>query len=283
MSKLKALITTLVLGSSSLAVADSTVFQTKLGWDHRDDHEHGEDRVDARRARRWVALGLPVHSGGKDVIPLDERMDDIAALQVRATFGATYVYSLLIHFEDGSHERLSLGRWVYAGAPIAQVKLPKDRGGVVQIDVTSWAGRTNAKIQLLGQRMRARPGRPMPPLPPLPDAPPIYQPGGIVLGTNISFANTNGFRYLPVGAARGRFTTLRLEGVAGRTPIAKVRVDFVDGRSQTFANLGRVLTRGQTIELSLEAARPIANVLVVMDEDLRPVGPSSGTIALRAF
>lgn len=280
MSKLKALITTLVLGSSSVAVADSTILHTQRGWDHRDEHARGPDAT--QRARRWVALGLPVQAGGKDAIAIKERVDDLAAVRVRATFGASYIYSLLVHFEDGSHERLALNRWVYAGAPVAEVKLPQRRGGVAQIDVTSWTGRANAKIQLLGQQQRAQ--RPLPPVPPPFETPPVYQPpAGVVLGSSISFANTNGFRHLAVGAARGRFGTLRLEGVAGRTPIAKVRVDFIDGRSQTFANLGRVLTRGQTLDLTLEGKRGIANVLVITDPELRPVGPTSGTISLVAF
>jgi hypothetical protein len=163
MFQLKALITTLVLGASSVAMAqprwrqpehydDGYGFRDDArrdGWGYRDD---GRDaRVNGPRVYRpsWVALNEPMQlRRGRDVIDVNMR-GTFTQLRLQTTSGASQIDRVIVRFRDGSRQIAQLNRRLDVRSPM--VELPLD-GNNRQIDsiVIIGASQRNAAVQVFG-------------------------------------------------------------------------------------------------------------------------------------
>jgi hypothetical protein len=301
MLNMKALITTLVLGSSSVAVAGPSVSFTahaQASWgttsagplvrDHRYGDEGRFDDLRRRRAGTWIALSEPVSAARRNVIRLGERRDDISKLRLQTTRGSTYIYALNIRFDDGSRQVLTVNKWLYSGMPSLELDLPRNRRGIDRIIVTSYAGR-GAMYQLFGLQTRHAELPPVyqPPVPPIfqpPGQPPVYQPPvyqppvshGLIVGRDLTFANTTGYKYVVVGAEKGRFSTLRIQATSGGFPITYIQVDFTDGTAQVM-NPNRLVRSGEIADFQLDGngTHGIRQIIIKTNNNHMPVHDQS--------
>lgn len=270
--KFKALITSLVLATSSVAFADATI-TAKVGGELQFRDGRFGDRFAPRRPM-WKPLSQMITAARRNTITVSENKDDLTAIRLQNGSGATYIYSLQLRFDDGSRESIPVGKWLYSGVPLMTFDLPQHRGGLDRVTVTTW---TSAKstYQILGQSTQIRP-RPMPPVvnPPLPP-PPVYT--GLVVGSGLSFENTPGYVHIPVGTDRGRFSKVKIEAIGSSLMLGKVWVTYATGKHQMF-DLNKSFYRGETLELDLEGniAQTITAITVMAGNDVRAVGPSAG-------
>src|SRR5512139_2503471 len=224
--KFTALITSLVLGASSVALADDT---RSYRYDDDDlsvrDHRDGAERF--RRRPAWMPLSQMLTASRRNVIRIDERNDELRAIRLQNGSGATYIYSITLRYEDGHRENIEVGKWLYAGAPSLTFDLAQDHE-LDRVVVNTWTS-THSTYQLFGQRAR-RIARPpvadLPQPPPFPDTLPQL---GLVLGSDLTFANTQGYVHLPVGPDKGRFQKIRIESTGSSTFIGRVYVTFATG------------------------------------------------------
>jgi hypothetical protein len=269
--KFKALITSLVLASSSVVLADSAV-----GFKVDGEGElQFRDRRFAPSRPMWKPLSSMITASRRTTIRVEENKDNLSAIRLQTGSGATYIYSLTLRFDDGSRESIPVGKWLYSGAPLMTFDLPQHRGGLDRITVTTWTSATST-YQILGQSTRFRP-RPLPPVidPPVPPPPPVYT--GLVVGSGLSFENTPGYVHIPVGTDRGRFSKVKIEAIGSSTMIGSVYVTYATGKHQRF-EVNKSFYRGETVELDLEGniAQTITAITVIAGNDVRAVGPSAG-------
>lgn len=271
--KLKALVTSLILSASSVALADHDTTVTARYANDLAQRDHRPWRP------QWTPLAAQVTAHRRNVIRIDERRDDVRALRLKSTSGATYIYSLTLYYDNGTHQSIRVGKWLYGGAPILTFDVAQQRGGIDRIVVNTWTS-IRSTYEVLGQRVRERPliAQPVPPPPPpFQNLPQL----GVVLGSNLTFANTAGYVHLPVGAEKGTFHKLRIESTGSGTFVGRIYVTFPSGLHQMF-EINRALYRGETLDLDLEgtAARPITAVTVMQGNDVRAVGPSASRFAV---
>lgn len=144
-TKLSALITTLILGSSSVALAshddarrlestsslptadraplarpplyrddDAALRAPRHRWfrDHRrDDRElRGDADLGPRRYRsHWVTLGTAALGAGRSIIDVDQR-GTFTQLRIQADSGRTYLDRVVVRFRDGSRQVVDVER-----------------------------------------------------------------------------------------------------------------------------------------------------------------------------
>ncbi len=280
--KFKALITTLVLGTSSVAMAKPV-----LDLDYNANADLGFRRRPVRPM--WMPLAESITASRRNVIRIDEREDNLSAIRLRSETGATYIYSLTLRFDDGTRKDIKVGKWLFAGAPVLSFGLDRDgfardrdaydddgaHGGLSRIVVNTWTSRP-ATYSVLGLRsrvMRPRPidgdDEPLPPPPPLPTQ------HAFLVGQDLTFANTPGYIHIPVGTDKGRFTTLRIESTGASTFIEHVHVTFANGNQQML-EVNKTFYRGEILDLDLEGgANAIAGLTLMASTDVRAVGPSA--------
>jgi hypothetical protein len=268
MSKLKAALVTLLLGTSSAAIAAPSVSfsaDAQITWasfmptlpsvrDHRTSSEPAWSMPSNRTT--WISLATSLGlSDGRDVVNLS-RGTDINALRLTATRGNTYVQKLTVRFADGSRKVMTVNRWLTR----TPIELALDRCDVSSITVTGSASRnTSYQMSASAQASAELPTPPIyqPPVyqPPV-YQPPVYQPPvaqqPVLLSSELTFANTSGYRLIYANANMGTFTKLRLQDMAGNMPLAKVVVNFVNGQIQTIDNIDRTFSPGQFIDLRLD-------------------------------
>ncbi|MDQ3365925.1 MAG: hypothetical protein M3680_10910 [Myxococcota bacterium] len=307
MSKIKALITTLVLGSSSAAIAAPSISfdaSARASWGTPTtsapivrDHHRTDLTIPRGRGHAWIALTEPLTSARRNIIDIGMRRDHFAQLRLQTVAGSTYVYALRIRFDDGTRETVTVNRWLSSGMPSLQVPLPQGRRGIDKIVVTSYAGR-GAAFQVFGLRTRfaEQPpiAQPVPPIyqppvyqppyaqPPVAQ-PPVYQPpvyqapvSGLTVARDLSFANTGGSRAISVGAELGTFTKLRVEATSGHFPITAVQIDFVNGTSQVIANVNQLLRIGESVDFQLAGGpQGIRQILIKTTPNRPPVQQAS--------
>lgn len=153
MKKLTALITTLVLGASSVAMARPARLIDN-GW-----RERQELRIDRERERfsgqrhyrpTWVALsGATRITAGRDVIPVGAQQGRFTQLRFQTTEGASLIDRVLIRFSDGRWQSTDVGRQIDPRNPMVEVVLDGDRKKIDQIIVLGAGGR-RASYQVFG-------------------------------------------------------------------------------------------------------------------------------------
>jgi len=153
MSKIKALITTLVLGTSSIAAAAPGIAfkaSTTVVRDHRVDARPTPAmyRLPVRPA--WIALSSPTQlDRGRNAIKV-ATPSRYSQLRLQATAGSSYVKSITIRFTDGTKQDLAINRTLDARSPI--VELPVSSRASVQRVVIKGSTNHRASVQLFGTR-----------------------------------------------------------------------------------------------------------------------------------
>ena len=263
--KNKFLIAALLAGMSTLAAADNVRYQ------------YGYPReTPAQFARtRWQPLSGMLTADywfGRKVVRLGDGRDELSALRLMNGSGATYVYAIGIRHGDGHVDEIPVNKWLYSGEQRMTFKLPAGCD-VEQITMTtfSWGYST---FQLLGERsFVGRPGGPgMEPPPPPPPAPaPVPSPVALTVAHDVTFANTNGYLYLPIGAGKGLFSKIRIESIDSNMYIGSIHVSFDSGAHQTI-EVNKALARGQVMDLDLSGTRSAITALELMDGTAHSTG-----------
>lgn len=260
--KRKVLIAALLAGMSSIAAADRAQYL-------------GPREATAQFARtRWQPLSPMLTADywfGRSVVRIPEGRDELSALRLVNGSGATYVYSIGLRHGDGRVDEIPVNKWLYSGEQRMSFKLPAGCD-VEQVTVTtfSWGYST---FQLLGERSRlARPpgGPGMEPPPPPPPAP-APGPVAITVARDVTFANTNGYLYLPIGAGKGLFSKIRIESIDSNMYIGSIHVSFDSGAHQTI-EVNKALARGQVMDLDLTGTRSAITALELMDGTAHSTG-----------
>ena len=101
-----------------------------------------------------------------------------------------------------------------------------------------------------------------------------YQaPQAVMIGNGLHFGS-DGRTFIPVGAAQGRFNTLRIDGNGGASYIQQVAIEFEYGQVQVIRDLNRVLDGSRPLMIDLDGnARTIVRV-VVYGKPQYPQGPN---------
>jgi hypothetical protein len=262
--KIKAVLISLVLGSSSVALASPSVtFTAKAdasfafgGPVTRDHRVPSSYQLPGRRAS-WVALSSPMslRSGSATIHP---ELARISQLRLEAKRGMTYVNRVELRFRNGGVQMLRVNRWLTSASTI-DLDIKNDRRIIDSIVVVGSSNRFSShQVFAIGSRFEA----PIYQAPPV-NQPPVYQPPvyhGFNLGQNLSIVG--GAKLLGVGADKGAFNTLRLQGVSGSPYIAMVKIDFADGTSQVQSPLNKTLLAGQSLDIALDGhgARSVERV-----------------------
>lgn len=275
--KFKALIASLLVSTSSVALADDYSFNGKLEGDFslRDHRDGGW-----RRRPQWMPISQMVTASRRTVINVDERNDELRAIRLQNGSGATYIYSITLRYEDGHRENVAVGKWLYSGDPVLTFDIAQNHE-LDRIVINTWTS-MRSTFQVMGQKARRieRPRDPIvQPLPTPPPMPPIQTlPAyGLVIGKDLTFAGTAGYVHLPVGAEKGNFHKVRLEGMGAGSLIGRVYVTFPTGLHQSF-EVNKVLYRGETIDFDLTGTgtQQITAITVMAgNADVRAQGQSA--------
>ena len=285
MSKLKAALITMFLGTSTAAMAAPTVSfsaNAQLSWgtfgtvsaptvrDHRSDPVPAPYQMPSSR-QTWITVASSLSmANGQSTVRFD-RNSNVSAIRLAAQSGYTYVGKVKVRFLDGGTQTLRVNQWI----PATGLELKLDDDGIQSIVVSgsSYNTRSLFSVSALASRTVELPRPPI-------HTPPIYNPGlpqiqeaaPIMLSSELTFANTTGYREIPVSAT-GTFTTLRLQDHGGAMPLAKVIVNFTNGQIQTFSNINRTFSPGEGIDLRLDArgGGQISKVYVFTNDTNTPV------------
>ncbi len=274
--KFKALVTSLLLASSSVALADDFSSRNPYSDYDKDDSTFHRGEWNRRRPQ-WMPITQMLTASRRTVININERDDELRSIRLQNGTGATYIYSLTLRYEDGKRENITVGKWLYAGAPMLTFDVAQGRE-LDRVVVNTWTS-VNSTFQLMGQKIgRARPPIAQPPLPP---PLPMPMPVSFVAGKDLTFAGTAGYVHLPVGADKGSFQKLRIESSGSGTFIGRVYVTFPTGQHQSF-EINKALYRGETIDLDIpgKGAQQITAVTVMAGNDVRAVGQSASRFAV---
>jgi len=170
MSKLKALIATLVLGSSSIAMAQPSFQSTSSRFDQRSDRFDRNDRTQRiDRDRRWdrdeqaqpqlggprvyrsswVSLVEPMQlTRGRDSFDVNQR-GTFTQLRLQTSAGTSFIQRVTVHFQDGGRQVIEINRTVDPNNRMLQFLLD---GNNRRVDGISIVGRSQrgAAIQVFG-------------------------------------------------------------------------------------------------------------------------------------
>ena len=271
MLKLKAALVSLVLGTSSVALASPGVTFTananasfSLGPDIRDHRVPSSYRLPGQTS--WIQLSAPASLRfGRAVIRPE--VARISQLRLQAGRGMTYVGRVELRFRDGSSQTLTVNRWLTLASSI---DLPlRSRGRIDSITIVGSSVR-HATIQLLAhgagridlpayQPPVYQPPVYQPPQPPVyqPPAPPVVQASpAFTLGMYMTFGGTYGMKQMAAGAIKGAFNTLRLEGAGTGVFITRAQIDFSDGTHQFVNDMNKNLAPGEVFDIALDGLNP---------------------------
>lgn len=172
MSKLKALIATLVLGSSSIAMAQPSFRDTSSSYDRserfdRSDRFGRDQRIDRDRRwdrdeqtqpqfggprvyrTSWVSLAEPMQlSHRRDAIDVNQR-GTFTQLRLQTAAGTSFIQRVIVHFHDGGRQVVEINRTVDPTHRMLQFLLD---GNNRRVDGISIVGRSQrgAAIQVFG-------------------------------------------------------------------------------------------------------------------------------------
>ncbi len=165
MAKIKALLTTLVLGTSSIAMAQPAPsfdrYDRDDRWDRDDrydrddrwdrDDRYDRDRADAPRRYRssWVSLAEPLQLvRGRDTIDVRVR-GTFTQLRLQTVAGATYIDRVIVQFRDGSRQIAEINQAVTPHNRMIEILLDGNNRHVERVSVIGRSQR-NAAIQVFG-------------------------------------------------------------------------------------------------------------------------------------
>lgn len=170
MSKIKAALITLMLGSSSAAMASPSLsfsanaqvsFGTSVSApivrDHRSEPAPPPAAypMPVNQWTSWISLGAPLSlSDGRDVVRPSLANMNITQLRLQATVGMSYVQKVQIRFKDGTLQNLTLNKWLTTKAPMINLDLQANHRGIDSITVLGTAAARNASYQLFAQGSR---------------------------------------------------------------------------------------------------------------------------------
>jgi len=291
MSKFNALITMLVLGSSSVALADTSFSfsgsaQASWGTPTVRDHRTSPTPVyqptyqpayhsGATLTRgSWMSLAAPM-SGNANLRLTSQAV--LNQIRIQSAQGASYISTVNVRFADGSRQTLNLNKWVDSRNPMLQFSLNRT-GRVDRIQINGSAQGRRASYQVFGYGTQVA-ETPMPPV----YQPPVHQPRMTILATALNFYGTTGRKQLTVNA--GQFSTIRLKGLSGMTHINRVEIRFSNGQGQTLDAIGANLRTGQILDIPLDGAgaNTVTAVEVFTNEGYTPVRTLDGEISVAAF
>lgn len=152
MLKLSALVTTLVLGASSAAMADPDVtVRGELRWGQPDRPVRVYERDRGYRRpyhhNTWVALTTPMQLGyGRTVVDVHERRP-FTQLRLQTTNGASRIDRVIVRFENGGRQVIDVNQRLSPRNPMINIDLngqyrridrivvmgDSRRGGAVQV------------------------------------------------------------------------------------------------------------------------------------------------------
>ena len=172
MSKIKALITTLVLGSSSIAAADSAfTFNASahvgigapvaappavtVVRDHRVEPAYAPPAVTPvfapnrdRYRPAWVALSEPTMLRHNRTMIRIDTPSRYSQLRLQTTAGASYVTSVMIRFADGTRQEIAVNKWLDTRAPMFDLAI-SNRSSIERVIIIGSTNR-RASFQLFG-------------------------------------------------------------------------------------------------------------------------------------
>jgi hypothetical protein len=292
MSKIKAALVALMLGSSAAAMASPAVsFSASAGVSFTAATQASFDATvrDHRiptaypmpvRNQSWVSLGsMSLRRGRATITP---SLANITALRLQAEYGMSRISSVQLRFRDGAMQTIAVNRVLTTNAPI-DLGIVNHRGGIASITMLG-TGR-NATVDVFAKGYAAElPPVYQPPQPPVyqPPQPPVYQPPvyqGLALGSGMSFLGTDGRRFLEVGADKGTFSKLHLEGDSGTTYIEMVKISFANGQEQMLTSVDQTLACEQSIDIPLDGhgQNAVLQVTVWTNDSGRAITTSTGT------
>ena len=259
MLKLKAALVSLVLGSSSVALASPGVTftanaqaQFSFGPQMRD---HRAPQYGMPTQSSWIQLApAALLKNGRTTIRPE--LARISTLRLQAGRGMTYVQSVELRFRNGTYQSLPVNRWL-----TSTIDLSVRTGRA--IDTITVIGSANRSSTYLLYAQGARTEQPQPPvyqppiyqpLPPVYQAPPVVASAPYTLGQNMAFSG--GARVMNVGSIKGAFNTLRLEGAGAGAFIAMVEIDFSDGTRQFQNAVNKPLANAEVFDIALDGLNP---------------------------
>jgi hypothetical protein len=284
MSKLKAALITMFLGSSTAAMAAPTVSfsaNAQVSWgtsfgptvrDHRSDPAPAPYVMPPSR-QTWITVASSLSmASGQSTVRFD-RNNQVSAIRLTAQSGYSYVGKVKVRFLDGATQTITLNQWLPASG--LQLSLNANRRGVDSMVLT---GSTSGRRSLFSvSAMSSRTELPRPPV----YTPPIYNPGypqiqeqaPVMLSSELTFANTTGYREIYVTENAGIFTKLRLQDHGGAMPLAKVIINFTNGQIQTVDNIDHTYSPGEFIDIRLDSrgAGKISKVYVFTNDTNTPI------------
>ncbi len=203
---------------------------------------------------------------GRDFISLD-RLNNVTAIRLTAQTGWSYVGKVKVRFVDGGQQTIRINQWIPSTG--LQLDVDRDRRGVDSLIVTgSTSGYGSMySVSALSSRTVELPR------PPVYNPPVIQEQSPVMLSSELTFANTTGYREIPVAASAGVFTKLRLQDHGGAMPLAKVIVNFSNGQIQTIDNINHMYSPGEFIDLRLDArgGGKITKVYVFTNDTNTPI------------
>lgn len=309
MSKITTLITALVLGTSSLAAADTGLsFHASASWgspsmtapvvrDHRSTTMTYQAPVAPFVRGTWIALAEPMRLGrGRTFIELETRAP-LNQIRLQSTWGQAFVSTVIVQYANGASQVETLNQWIDASTPFAQFNLNRT-AEVDSILINGSRSHRGGTFQVFGYASSTRPTPPIyqperppvyqPPVPPV-YQPPVYQPPvvaapiSVPLATNMTLWGSYGNKEVVVDSNARPFSTLRIIGNSGQSPMSHIIVAFTNGHQQVMP-INRTIIGGDKLDLTLDGAGryAIARVTVYHNGTANLVGPS-GWFSLAAL
>lgn len=300
MSKIKALITTLVLGTSSVAMADTSLSfraTAQASWgapsiaappvvrDHRMTTVSYE-RPTTRLRGTWISLAEPMHlRRGYNVIQLGTQAP-LNQIRLQSASGQSFISTVTVQYANGASQVVTLNQWIDARNPMAQFNLNRT-AAVTSIFINGSRGHRSGKLQVFGYASSTRPVPPVyhpeqPPMyvPPV-FQPPVYQPPAPAVGVTVPLANnvtlwgSYGSKEIVINSNLRSFSTLRITGTTGSSPMSHIIVAFTNGHQQMIP-INRTQVPGENLDLTLDGAGRynIARVVVYHNGTSELVGPT---------
>ena len=151
MNKLATLITTVVLGMSSLARARPAQLPGH-DWRERQELQIEREHASGQRTYRptWVALsGATRLFRGRDVIQVGAQQGRFTQLRFQTTEGLSEIDRVLIRFADGHWQVADLAARLSPEQPMIEVRLEGNQRKIDQIIVLG-AGTSRSSYQVFG-------------------------------------------------------------------------------------------------------------------------------------
>jgi hypothetical protein len=149
---LKAIIATLVLGASSVAVAQPAVtVRGEARWGQPDRYQTYErDRRPHWRNNTWVALTSPLQlDRGRTMIDVNQRRPFQQLRLQQTTHGMTHIDRVIVRFENGERQVIAVNQRLSTRNPMINIDLDGRQRRVDRIIVMGDSRRGGA-IQVFG-------------------------------------------------------------------------------------------------------------------------------------